>query len=231
MSDSSMPAESDDAAVPNAGGVRDTRLPHHPHAEGYRNTRRLATGAIVTTGLLALVEVVEGVAAWSAEAYAQADRDRFAAGTAFAVYDLALTMWLPLAVAAYVANCMWLWSVRHNAEVLGTHGQTHPRPWVWTSWLVPIVNLWLPFQLVRDVRRATREQSDNFLLRCWWAGWLVMLIARVGASLESPTSIPAAAETVGAFFAVGTSVLWAQVVLRIGNEQETVVIGPAGAAA
>jgi hypothetical protein len=134
---------------------------------------RSPPGAVVTACFLVVVEVAESLTAWSSrEEYAATVRDEVPVESIFTAYDLVATVWILAAVAAYVTNCLWLWWARQNAEIPGTRAQRLPRAWVWTGWIVPIVNLWVPFQIVRDVRRAPRDRSDNVLLRLWWTGWL-----------------------------------------------------------
>jgi hypothetical protein len=142
----------------------------------------------------------------------------------FTAYDVVGTLWILAAAAAYVANCLWLWSARQNAEAMGTHAQRLPRAWVWTGWIVPIVQLWVPFQIVRDVRRATRDRSDNVLLRLWWTGWLAFLFVSAAAEPAFATSALAPVETAGALLAIFAGTLWCMTVRRIVREQEAVIL-------
>jgi len=65
----------------------------------------------------------------------------------------------------------WLWTVRRNVEQIDRAGQRRRRIWVWLAWLVPIINYWYPFQIVRDVGESS--QRPKLPYRSWWAAWVV----------------------------------------------------------
>jgi hypothetical protein len=51
--------------------------------------------------------------------------------------------------------------------------------WVWLGWVIPVVSLWFPYQVVRDILRATcgavRGVSvPRNLLGPWWTSWLLL---------------------------------------------------------
>lgn len=101
--------------------------------------------------------------------------------------------------------------------------------WVWWGWVVPIVNLWFPYQVVRDiVRHAWRDpwgdQRQRLHLGAWWAAWVVSIVASQVASRIIPWSGPPDADAVAllpflhAITAVATVVgfvLWVRIVRSI----------------
>lgn len=196
----------------------------------YRSGRGLAIAALVLAGLLTLVEVVEAILAWSAgRTYVQAARDGVPVETIFTAYDFSTVIWLLAVVPAYIVSCLWLWRARANAEVLSASPHKRSRGWVWAGWLVPVVSLWFPYQVVRDVWRATETRWTQALLGWWWAAWLLDgAMTQVGSSLtpvagqaaEGPASALGPVESVSALVAVVAFALWCQVVLRIVREQE-----------
>jgi len=48
---------------------------------------------------------------------------------------------------------VWFYRARINAERHG-YRQRHARGWAFWGWIVPIVNLWFPFQIMGDIWRA-----------------------------------------------------------------------------
>jgi Domain of unknown function (DUF4328) len=75
--------------------------------------------------------------------------------------------------------CLWLLRARDNAEHIMHLPQRFGKPWVVFGWVVPIVNLWIPKQVVDDVWEASSGQAGGHgrrLVRAWWACWLVFLI-------------------------------------------------------
>ncbi len=86
------------------------------------------------------------------------------AGTVLAFASLA---------AGWVAGSLWLHRARRNAEVLDPgRSQSLAPGWAWGGWVTPVVALWFPFRMTRDVRRATAPLESAALLGCWWALFL-----------------------------------------------------------
>jgi Domain of unknown function (DUF4328) len=83
---------------------------------------------------------------------------------------------LALAVAGIVF-LVWLWRARLNAELIaGPDTQRRGRGWTIGGWLCPVVNLWFPYQIVRDVYAASvRRPVPVPLVGVWWA----VLVANV----------------------------------------------------
>ena len=55
--------------------------------------------------------------------------------------------------------------------------------WAWGGWVTPVVALWFPFQVVRDVRRALSPRQGAALIGFWWTLFLASEIG-VRASLD-----------------------------------------------
>ena len=93
--------------------------------------------------------------------------------SAFTAYDAVGMLITPVALAAYVVSCLWLYKSRVSAEG-ATPSFVHERGkvWAWLGWWVPVVSLWFPYQVVRDVRRATSPRPVGGI-GWWWAAWLV----------------------------------------------------------
>jgi hypothetical protein len=89
----------------------------------------------------------------------------------------------PLAVLARITMAatillflIWFHRARMNAE-RSSWRQRRARAWTFWGWLVPIANLWIPFQLMGDIWRAalpTRQRARTaWLPALWWAAWLL----------------------------------------------------------
>lgn len=71
---------------------------------------------------------------------------------------------------------VWFRRARINAEHHG-YRQRRARGWAFWGWIVPIVSLWFPFQIMGDIWRAGLPASDRrkiaWLPALWWTCWLL----------------------------------------------------------
>jgi hypothetical protein len=105
------------------------------------------------------------------------------------------------------------------------------RGWVWGSWVCPVVSLWFPFQIVRDVQAATNPHGRwTALIGWWWAAFLVLNLMwsayslRGGdgydlAEVKAFNAIAGIGEVIGLLLSLAAGTLWAAIVLRIGRNQ------------
>lgn len=139
--------------------------------------------------------------------------------TVITPYDDLASLALPVQVAMFVVGCLWLQQSRRVAVALSPAVRQARRPvWVWLGWVVPVVILWFPFQVVRDLRAAAVGGRAPARLGWWWASWLVGMWASQQASLVSmgarrvdPEVIPVL-EGIGAVAMLVACVLWVGVV-------------------
>lgn len=198
-------------------------------SRGFNPASGLAYAAMAAAGLFTLFEIVEAGFAFAAQDdYVEASRQDLDAVDVLTAYDLVAIPWTLIVIATYVISCLWLSQVRTNAEHLEP-GAPHARGrgWVWGSWIVPVVNLWFPFQVVRDIAKRPNSPAPGRLLGWWWVFWLVYIISsRIGPSLTSFGEIsPAisalgAVESVNAGFCAAAFVLWLAVITHIRRGQK-----------
>lgn len=155
--------------------------------------------------------------------------DSFALWTA---YDTLVLLQLPVLIAVYVVVSIWLMHARENSEAMSPRQPTRARGWIWAGWLVPVVALWFPFQVVRDIVRAGGRRGGP-ALGWWWALWIAGNAVSQGAgrlipldgSPVAPELIGALGpvETVAALLLTGAFALWCVLALRITREQQAAV--------
>ncbi len=79
---------------------------------------------------------------------------------------------------------VWFYRARINAERHG-YRQRHARGWAFWGWIVPIVNLWFPFQIMGDIWRAGLPAEQRYetawLPALWWTCWLLSELGIFGA--------------------------------------------------
>lgn len=131
-------------------------------------------------------------------------------------------------IAAGVVVVVWLWRARLNAEQLCFAPHRRSRGWVIGGWFCPVVNLWFPFMVVDDVRRASDPRMSRHaqtlgwaprsaLIGWWWATWLAGLIVGQLPPVGDEEGLAAieAIQTGAVFSAVSTSLNAAAAVLLI----------------
>jgi hypothetical protein len=97
---------------------------------------------------------------------------------------------------------VWFRRARINAESHG-YRQRRARGWAFWGWILPIVNLWFPFQIMGDIWRAglrpRQRRKTAWLPALWWTCWLVSGVA-FGANTMAANSgpIPHLADGTGA---------------------------------
>jgi len=194
----------------------------------------LAIASMLLAGGLALVQVVSTVLAFPAASAVKesTSQDVFdELGVAF--YALSTLALFPVGLAAYVVTCLWLGKCRKNAERFAPdYRQERGAVWVWLGWWVPIVSLWFPYQVVRDVRRASIQfHGQGSALGWWWFCWLVWLFgSRIAGNLfpEEAGDTGAAdalvvVEAVNGIAIVVGLVLWVRIVREITRAQAGLV--------
>lgn len=84
-------------------------------------------------------------------------------------------------IPAGVAFLVWLWRARVNAELVsGAAAHRRSRGWAVGGWFVPVANLWIPYQVVADVWRASspRWPATVAPVTAWWALLLASTVVR-----------------------------------------------------
>jgi hypothetical protein len=141
-------------------------------------------------------------------------------------------------LAAAVVFIVWLWRVRWNAEMFCRGEHRFTRGWVLGCWLVPVVNLWYPKQVVDDVVAASDPRTDplipllkdvpgTHLVWAWWLTWVAGLVTGnivqrgvlVGASELGDLRTNVILSSVSALFTTGAAVLAVILIQRIDELQ------------
>ena len=209
----------------------------------YAPTKSMAIASIAMAGCVVLLQLLAAVFVWPGN---RAVEDEFVAGgdimDVFTTYDaVSLLKFLLLFPAAYIVTCMWLWGVRRNAEALNSIARhVRERGWVWGSWVCPVVSLWFPFQIVRDVQAATNPHGRRTaLIGWWWAAFLVLNLTLNAYSLHGGdggdgydlaevkafNAIAGIGEVIGLLVSLAAGTLWAAIVLRIERNQAALLAG------
>ncbi len=83
---------------------------------------------------------------------------------------------------------VWFRRARINADY-HDYPQRRARGWAFWGWIVPIVSLWFPFQIMGDIWRAglpvSRWRRTAWLPALWWTCWLISGLSFGGQTMSS----------------------------------------------
>ncbi|HEX3336005.1 MAG TPA: DUF4328 domain-containing protein [Jatrophihabitans sp.] len=97
-----------------------------------------------------------------------------------------------LLLATAVVWIIWFYRARANVDTWNAGYQRYPKGWAIGSWLCPIVNLWIPYQIAWDVLdNSERTETDASgwrdtypLLTAWWIGWIAAVVLSAIVSVQ-----------------------------------------------
>jgi len=175
-----------------------------------------------SSSLLAAVWIVALASIPSAQSY----RDQLASGTAadqiVTAYD-AMTVIIPITmISAWVITSLWLKKLHISATEVNPTAIRLNRPWVFWSWIVPVVSLWFPKNLIEDLLKANGSDEAKSLIGkdtlTWWLTWvgfaLVNNIGIVSAfdAADGYVPIRPELELAGACLLTGAYLVWIRIV-------------------
>ncbi|GAB2460022.1 DUF4328 domain-containing protein [Xylanimonas ulmi] len=201
--------------VPAFRGYQPRRTPVLPQAP-----TRLATATVAIAAAVTLAQVALLLATLHAAASAASGRAGGGPAAGTTAVDVTGLLVVLAQVGAFVVTCGWLSAARAFAQAASEVGHVRGGVWVWLGWVVPIVNLWFPYQVVRDVAAGTGVRP-RATLGLWWGCWLAAMLlgnveafgAQTASRLDVAADLGATAATLAAF------ALWARVVRAVAARQ------------
>jgi len=175
-----------------------------------------------SSSLLAAVWIVALASIPSAQSY----RDQLASGTAadqiVTAYD-AMTVIIPITmISSWVITSLWLKKLHIEATATNPTAMRLKRPWVFWSWIVPVVSLWFPKNIIEDLLKAEGSDEAKSLIGkdtlTWWLTWvgfaLVNNIGIVSAfdAADGYVPIRPELELAGACLLTGAYLVWIRIV-------------------
>ena len=175
-----------------------------------------------SSSLLAAVWIVALASIPSAQSY----RDQLASGTAadqiITAYD-AMTVIIPITmISSWVITSLWLKKLHIAANATNPTAMRLKRPWVFWSWIVPVVSLWFPKNIIEDLLKAEGSDESKSLIGkdtlTWWLTWvgfaLVNNIGIVSAfdAADGYVPIRPELELAGACLLTGAYLVWIRIV-------------------
>ena len=175
-----------------------------------------------SSSLLAAVWIVALASIPSAQSY----RDQLASGTAadqiVTAYD-AMTVIIPITmISSWVITSLWLKKLHIAATATNPTAMRLKRPWVFWSWIVPVVSLWFPKNIIEDLLKAEGSDESKSLIGkdtlTWWLTWVgFALINNIGIvsafdAADGYVPIRPELELAGACLLTGAYLVWIRIV-------------------
>ncbi|HWI64575.1 MAG TPA: DUF4328 domain-containing protein [Symbiobacteriaceae bacterium] len=164
-------------------------------------------------------------------------QDRAVLADGVAGYLNTIHIWLFLLTA--LAFLIWFPRAHKNLPVLGAVALEHSPGWAVGAFFVPIVNLYRPMQIMREIWKASdpatpadtpyawAEQPSSPLIGWWWGLWIARsFLGSISSSLmRSATSVESYLVSIGwsmgsQMATLAATVLLILLVLRIGQRQD-----------
>ncbi|MHB1431039.1 MAG: DUF4328 domain-containing protein [Streptosporangiaceae bacterium] len=149
----------------------------------------LLIGDLILAAAVRFVEVRSAGPSWSAPVRADQKPFIVVARIALLVTEIVFLAWFRRAVV--------------NAES-GGRERRYGRAWSFWGWAVPVVNFWIPFQLMDDLLRDSRpgwpQGRKTWLPLAWWSSWILFVHAEVvqhGSLIALAIGLPAAPRYAG----------------------------------
>jgi hypothetical protein len=131
-------------------------------------------------------------------------------------------LWLVVLVATVVVWLIWQHRGHANLKAVGVTGLEYSPGWAVGWWLIPIANLWKPFQVNRELWKASSGVNDWRslptwpLLGWWWASWITAgVLGRIAAGARRSAETPMEIRSADFIDLMSTGVVVASAVLAI----------------
>ena len=135
---------------------------------------------------------------------------------------LSARLWLVLLVATVVVWLIWQHRGHANLKAVGVTGLENSPGWAVGWWLIPIANLWKPFQVNRELWKASSDVNDWRSLKTWpvlgwwWTSWISAgVLGRVAAAAREGAETPMELRSADIIDLLSTGVVVASAVLAI----------------
>ena len=180
-----------------------------------------------SSSLLAAVWIVALASIPGAQNY----QDQLAAGKAadqiVTAYE-AMTVIIPITmISSWVITSRWLNGLHLAATNTDPTAMRLKRPWVFWSWIVPVVSLWFPKNLIEDLLKADGSTEAKAMVGkdtlTWWLTWIgFALVNNVGivSAFNPPDGyvpIRPELELAGACLLTGAYLVWIRIVKTLGD--------------
>ncbi|MGQ0776141.1 MAG: DUF4328 domain-containing protein [Pseudonocardiales bacterium] len=200
------------------------------HGSAFERSGALASAIVAVAVVWTVIQWLVVLATPSAvRTYQEAIASRTPASEVFTTYDLLGIALFITGIAAFALTGLWLAAARRNADRIAPEQQRRSSVWVWLGWVVPIVSLWFPKQVVDDVWRSTVRDLAQPSTGWWWGTWIsAQLLGGLAAQAFGFTGEPRAGfleylilvEGLTALLTTAAMLQWIRVVRTVSQAQD-----------
>ena len=142
-------------------------------------------------------------------------------------YD-AMTVIIPITmISSWVITSLWLKQLHICATEVDPAAIRLKRPWVFWSWIVPVVSLWFPKNLIDDLLKTKGSEEAKKLIgkdsMTWWLTWIGYALVNnfsTVAAFDAPSDyvpIRPEIEIAAACLMTGSYLVWIRIVRVLGS--------------
>ncbi|MHC4974406.1 MAG: DUF4328 domain-containing protein [Planctomycetota bacterium] len=176
--------------------------------EPYRPATKLVKWLTILLVAYAVICLLVAIAGWSemqaadrraelAQEGEEAWVDAYVTEPALTGEDILVLLQVGVFITLIVLFCLWIPRANRNARALGAAGMQFTPRWCVIWYLIPIMNLFRPYQAMKEIWLASNpaagwQQRDvSPLLPLWWALWLIANFAnQMAYGWEEPDDDP-----------------------------------------
>jgi hypothetical protein len=206
---------------------------HRPYVSAH-NRARLVTVLLIVGAVISLLTIPSHVLDLYVDPLGE---DQEISDNPSGFLALALTGVLGLAaIAVYIATVvvflMWLYRVSNNVAAFGATTQ-HSSGWAVGSFFVPIINLFVPYQAVKDIwKKSEPNAADAFsygvsppgFFLAWWGFWIASNVSSNAyfrmTMAEAPMEALATVGILSEVLSIAAAAFAIQVIKEIDRRQE-----------
>jgi len=88
-------------------------------------------------------------------------------------------IFLIVIIPTFILYFLWFHQVYRNLSVMTSYGTMHSPKWTFWGFVIPIMNLYRPYHIMREIWRGTSSNPTDDtvptipLIKWWWGMWLL----------------------------------------------------------
>jgi hypothetical protein len=136
-------------------------------------------------------------------------------------YDIMSSFTSAAMIGTWIISGYWLKQATEQVQAAGRETKHSPR-WALWSWVVPVVSLWFPYQMIKDVLPRDAKAFPQKDINTWWLTFLGFLLVNdygLAISIQESAANPIhpTYELAGACLLTGSYFVWKRIVSTVST--------------